>query len=135
MVVSNNIQLDAEMLLKTYPKTAEKIANYVGKSLISFQRIALLGGIPEESGADLQQLSGFDKALLKQACVSTLQLNPRMLYDIFDELGVNVTIYLLPTGEWVYLNNKSVLSHTATTRNQAETEAFTEAFKMVEEIL
>lgn len=132
MLNKSNIQLPIEQLLKDYPKTKEKILITIKNSLLAFQETALGAGAKAEDVS----LSKMDLTLLEGAANATLQLNPRMLYEIFDEMDIFISVkYNKDTENWAYWNSGDNISGTAISRNQAESEAFQGAFKITERIL
>lgn len=61
----------------------------------------------------------------------TLALNPRMLFDFFDDMGIYITIDS-DEGIFRHSNNLSTYSESATNRNDAEEKAFMTAFTELE---
>lgn len=127
-MVNSNISLPIESLLKAHPKVAERVEKSIERSLTAFQKMA--GGM-----GGFGEMTAFDKALLRQACAASIQVNPRILYDIFDEMGVYISVFLNQADTWTYGNNISNTSGDASTRVEAEAKAFEHAFKSGEEIL
>lgn len=102
--------LNSREILKEYPQTFHNIVMWM-KSVAE-------GASDEE---------------VKQIVDFTLQYNPRMLYDFFDDN--NIKISMLPlldnTGAVSYgINDKGLVF--AENRNEAEEKAFIEAFKTLE---
>lgn len=127
-MVNSNISLPVEGLLKVHPKVAERVDKSIEKSLATFQKMA--GGM-----GGFGEMTAFDKALLRQASAAAIQVNPRILYDIFDEMGVYISVFRNSGDTWTYGDNISTTSGAASTRAEAEAKAFEQAFKSGEEIL
>jgi hypothetical protein len=62
--------------------------------------------------------------------------NPRILYDIFDSIGIYISVHSHPDSDnnmFVYYNSVKNVSFSAENRVQAEEAAFKDAFKILEE--
>lgn len=65
-----------------------------------------------------------------------IQLDPRKLYEVFDALGIKISImYNKENSMWTHYNNKKDYSYTANSRIDAEGTAFEDAFEELEKSL
>lgn len=72
----------------------------------------------------------------KQFTAMLIQLDPRKLYEVFDSLGVKISVtYNNVTEMWTFFNSKDDYSYTANSRIEAEQTAFDDAFEELENSL
>lgn len=65
-----------------------------------------------------------------------IQMDPRKLYDVFDALGIYISVtYNKSIDVWTFYNSHQEYSYTADTRIQAEQTAFHDAFEYLEKTL
>lgn len=116
--------LDYERIEARYAKSVEKIKEWL------FQQ-------EELSNMSAEMTGGKDLEEAKLQFVATLiQLDPRKLYDIFDALGVKISImYNKESSMWTHFNSKKDYSYTANSRIEAEQTAFEDAFEELEKSL
>jgi hypothetical protein len=126
--------IDAEGLLKAYPKVAKKINEHSRKAAQGLQESMI-----KELGKNAEgiELPPIEDDVVDQISKSILSSNPRLLFDLFDEMGVYIAIYPDKDTEnmWIYWNNKQNHSSAASSRIEAEQKAFIDAFKVAEELL
>lgn len=72
----------------------------------------------------------------KQFTAMIIQLDPRKLYEVFDSLGIKISImYNKESNMWTHFNNKKDYSYTANSRIEAEQTAFDDSFEELENSL
>lgn len=116
--------LDYEKFAARYPKSLEKIQEWL------FQQEELQGMTTEiANGRDVNEAKAQFTAMI-------IQLDPRKLYEVFDALGIKISItYNSTTDMWTFFNSKDDYSYTANSRIEAEQTAFDDAFEELENSL
>lgn len=116
--------LDYEKFQARYPKSIEKIKEWLfeQEELAKMTDDMVVNGNPEEAKT--------------QFTAMIIQLDPRKLYEVFDSLGVKISItYNTSTEMWTFFNSKDDYSYTANSRIEAEQTAFDDAFEELENSL
>lgn len=115
--------IDNTELRKTCPKSLAKLKEWLYA--------------PDKTNGE--DISGISDDQREQLINFTLGLNPRMLFDFFDDQNIYVTIQPDDTtGEvsgFMYYNSKSPYSSSSNNRNTAEELAFIQAFEELEKQL
>lgn len=116
--------LDYAKIEARYPKSFDKINEWL------FQQEELIKLTVEMTGdKDLNEAKAQFTAML-------IQLDPRKLYEVFDALGVKISImYNKESNMWTHFNSKKDYSYTAGSRIEAEQTAFEDAFDELEKSL
>jgi hypothetical protein len=129
------LKLPYDEIRLNYPKSLTKITEWLAN------REDMRNGFEaiEGAGDKYKDQNEFVK-LVAQIVPPLVQHDPRKLYEIFDDLGVRISV-----GEHVdssdenplfsYRNNVIRESHSASNRQDAEYAAFMEAFKLLEQKL
>lgn len=116
--------LDFVQVKARYPKAVAKIQEWV------FSQPELLSTTDEF-------IDPKDPEKSKEMFVGLMvQMDPRKLYDIFDSLGVHVSVFLGDVGHWNYevqeTGDLDAVLYSADTRHEAEETAFHDAFELLE---
>lgn len=116
--------LDFIKIEARYPKSVDKIEQWL------FEQ-------EELKNMEGQLTDGQDPAEAKRQFTGMLiQLDPRKLYEVFDALGIKISItYNSTTEMWTFFNSKDDYSYTANSRIEAEQTAFEDAFEELEKSL
>lgn len=120
----------ADQLLCLYPTTADLLYAFSGKLLEQFQRL-VLEGVPEDEKPEVPEIV---PELIKQYAVQLMVMNPRSLYDFFDEQELYATVKQNSLGGWVCHVNGQMLPGFAVfdSRREAEEFLFEESFEALE---
>lgn len=119
-------------LLETHPKAAVKIREWFMEKMLDSLKHSE-GDVPEDFKEYVRQ-QGIDN----ERVAKILGSNPRTLFDVFDENQLYIKIDVF-TGEGVKfswsINSEEGGASFYTSRKEAETDAVTEAFKMLNDKL
>lgn len=117
--------LQSTQIKENYPKTYKELVAF-GKAMLdkTIDRMIQVG--EEKPELTDEMLEGFTN--------SVLSINPRSLYDFFDQRDIKICV--MPHTDtddlWLYYNNKLKHSSSTDSRIDAEEKAFLEAFEYYE---
>lgn len=114
-----DLQLDYKEICEKYPKSVERIKEW-------FKNHDLIKRNFKDMDLDLE-----DDETLSMTVGLVIQFDPRKLYDVFDSLGIIISISDY-SGVFSYVNNKQMYSANKNTRVEAEIAAFIDAFTELE---
>lgn len=116
--------LDYQKIEARYPKSLAKIQEWL------FQQEELQGMTTEMAdGRDVDEAKAQFTAMI-------IHLDPRKLYEVFDALGIKISItFNKESNMWTFFNSKDDYSFTANSRIEAEQTAFDDAFEELENSL
>lgn len=116
-----DLQLNYNEVLDKYPKSVMKVREWFRNHQNIKQNF-------KEMELDLD-----DDETLSMMVGLVIQFDPRKLYDVFDTLGIEISVISSTvTGLFTYYNNVSQISAIRSNRIDAEIAAFLEAFHVLE---
>ena len=124
--------INIENIKKDCPKSISKYKAYIKVKIVEAQKDVVKEGLMEEK--DFEEVSD---GLLEDIVNNILPVNPRVLYEFFDDQGVKIFIGQSTEDEglFTYYNSVEKLSKIAFNRIEAEELAFTNAFYTLEKQL